>query len=81
MAMDHEITIELNTEETTSQNNIVFDIKETIYRGLHKSIVNALRRTLLSSIKTVGFRTTTDRCSDIVVKKEIQLLHNEYIFT
>ena len=52
MAMDHEITIELNAEETTSQNNIVFDIKGNNISGLHKSIVNALRRTLLSSIKT-----------------------------
>lgn len=78
MAMDHEITIELNAEETTSQNNIVFDIKGNNISGLHKSIVNALRRTLLSSIKTVGFRTTTDS-SDIIVKKNTTSLHNEYL--
>ena len=41
MAMDHEITIELNTEETTSHVNIVFDIKgNNSICGLHKSIVN-----------------------------------------
>ena len=33
MAMDHGITIELNTEETTSQNNIVFDIKGQYIRS------------------------------------------------
>lgn len=78
MAMDHEITIELNAEETSSQNNIVFDIKGNNISGLHKSIVNSLRRTLLSSIKTVGFRTTIDS-SDIIVKKNTTSLHNEYL--
>ena len=40
--MDHEISIELNTEETTSHNNIVFDIKGNNITGLHKSIINSL---------------------------------------
>ena len=76
--MDHEITIELNTKETTSHNNIVFDIKGNNVSGLHKSIINGLRRTLLSSISTVGFRTSIDS-SDIIVKKNTTSLHSEYL--
>ena len=76
--MDHEISIELNTEETTSHNNIVFDIKGNNITGLHKSIINSLRRTLLSSINTVGFRTSIDS-SDIIVKKNTTSLHSEYL--
>ena len=76
--MDHEISIELNTEDTTSHNNIVFDIKGNNITGLHKSIINSLRRTLLSSISTVGFRTSIDS-SDIIVKKNTTSLHSEYL--
>ena len=76
--MEHEIIIELNTDETKSDNNIVFDIKGNNITGLHKSIINSLRRTLLSSIKTVGFRTLIDS-QDIIVKKNTTSLHNEFL--
>ena len=58
--MDKEITIKLITDKSTSDNSIVFDIYGNETVGLHKSIINSLRRTLLSSINTVGFRTSID---------------------
>ena len=59
-------------------NSIVFDIVGTKEKGLNKSIVNSLRRTLLSSIPSVGFRTEMKKC-DIKIVKNTSPLHNEYI--
>ena len=76
--MDKEITIKLITDKSTSDNSIVFDIYGNETVGLHKSIINSLRRTLLSSINTVGFRTSIDS-NDIIIKKNTTSLHNEYL--
>ena len=46
------MNIELHQKSKPKQ--IKFDIQGD---GLHKSIVNSIRRVLLSSIPTVGFRT------------------------
>ena len=76
--MSTEIIIELNPKSKSRSNGIIFDIRGSIEEGLDKSIINALRRTLLSSIPTVAFRTTIED-SDLVIKKNDSPLHNEFI--
>ena len=67
------MNIELHQKSKPKQ--IKFDIQGD---GLHKSIVNSIRRVLLSSIPTVGFRTD-DKNSDIIIKKNNTSLHNEFL--
>jgi DNA-directed RNA polymerase subunit L len=57
---------------------INFDIRGTPETGLDKSVVNALRRTILSDIPCVAFRVERER-SDIVVELNKSSLHNEFI--
>jgi len=54
--------------------DILFDIQGNEEYGLHRTIVNAIRRTLLSTIETYAFRN-----NDIVVEKNETSLHNEFI--
>tara|TARA_B100000902_G_C27258607_1_gene889378 strand:- start:326 stop:1558 length:1233 start_codon:yes stop_codon:yes gene_type:complete len=75
--MDHKINIKLLSKKGVS-NNIVFDIKGDSTIGLDKSIINALRRTILSGIPTIGFRTDIDQ-SDIKIVKNNTSLHNEFL--
>ena len=75
--MTQNISIEL-TSSNKSENNIEFDIKGTSEDGLHKSIINGLRRVLLSMIPTIGFRTEKND-SDIIIEKNTTSLHNEYL--
>lgn len=71
--------IEINyTDEEQSKNNINFDIKGEKKKGLNKSIINSLRRVLLSSIPTVAFRTEMNN-TDIKITKNTTSLHNEFI--
>ena len=74
--MAQKIQIELSPDST--ENDIIFDIKGTSEEGLHKSIINGIRRTLLSSIPTVAFRTDNE-VSDIIIKKNNTSLHNEFL--
>jgi DNA-directed RNA polymerase subunit L len=74
--MTTKITIELDKKSKASE--IQFDIKGDKENGLDKSIVNSLRRTLLSTIPTVAFRTDFNN-SDIIIKKNNSSLHNEFI--
>ena len=55
--MSIEISIDLLNKKKSTPNEIIFDIKGNVETGLHKSIINSLRRTLLSSIPTTAFRT------------------------
>ena len=73
--MSKNITIELLSSK--NQNSIEFDIKGTSDEGLNVSIVNGIRRTLLSTIPTVGFRTEIDD-SNIIIEKNTTSLHNEF---
>lgn len=75
--MDHKINIKLSSKKGKS-NNITFDIKGDSEHGLDKSIINSIRRVLLSSIPTVGFRTEIDQ-SDITIVKNNTSLHNEFL--
>jgi len=70
------ISIELNKKSKPSE--IQFDIKGDKENGLDKSIINSIRRTLLSTIPTVAFRTDFSN-SDIIIKKNNSSLHNEFL--
>ena len=74
--MSGKIVIELDKKSNATE--LQFDIKGDTENGLDKSIVNSLRRTLLSTIPTVAFRTESDN-SDIVIKKNNGALHNEFL--
>tara|TARA_B100000519_G_scaffold193224_1_gene195560 strand:+ start:377 stop:1627 length:1251 start_codon:yes stop_codon:yes gene_type:complete len=80
--MTTEIEIELDitkkNKNKNKKNEITFDIKGDFESGLDKSIVNSLRRVLLSSIPSIAFRTKIDQ-SDIIIKKNNTSLHNEFI--
>lgn len=76
--MDTKISINYTGEEKQNENSITFDIKGEKDKGLNKSIINSLRRVLLSSIPSVGFRTEMDN-SDIKILKNTTQLHNEFI--
>ena len=69
-----EFTCEINVEGTSNKHMLNFDIHGNEEYGMHHSIVNAIRRTLLSSIETYGFRNT-----DIIIDKNETSLHNEFI--
>ena len=47
--------------------------------GFDKSIVNSLRRTLLSEIPAIAFRFDEDQPKDIVIEVNNTSLHNEYL--
>ena len=74
--MENLITIELDPK--SKPNEVHFDIKGEPDNGLDKSIINALRRTLMSSIPSVAFRTKIDN-SDLIIKTNNSSLHNEFI--
>ena len=76
--MVNKINIEYTDKGNISENNITFDIKGTKEDGLHKTVVNSIRRVLLSSIPTVGFRTDMNN-TDIKIIKNTTSLHNEYL--
>lgn len=65
-------------DEIVLSDYINFDIRGTKEGGLDKSIVNALRRTILSDIPCVAFRVERTT-SDIVVESNKTSLHNEFI--
>jgi hypothetical protein len=70
--------IEIELDSTSTPNEVTFDIKGSSDVGLHKSVVNGLRRSLLSTIPTVGFRTELND-SDIIIEKNTTSLHNEFL--
>jgi len=73
-----EFSITIDKKKNLTKNSIQFDIQGNPDMGLDKSIVNSIRRTLLTSIDTVGFRTDINN-SDIVVVENNTSLHNEYL--
>jgi len=62
----------------SSTDYVSFSIKGTEENGLDKTIVNAIRRTIMSDIPVVAFRVERDN-SDIVVEMNKSSLHNEFI--
>ncbi len=59
-------------------NSLEFEFKGDPKYGLDKTIVNGIRRVLLSSLKSVAFRTEGEN-PDLVMVKNNSSLHNEYL--
>ena len=76
MSMVSNIKIELDKKSKATE--LQFDIKGDTETGLNTSIVNSLRRTLLSTIPTVAFRTESEN-SDLIINKNNGALHNEFL--
>ena len=76
--MDSKIHINYTDDQKQTENSITFDIKGEKDKGLNKSIINSLRRVLLSSIPSIGFRTEMNN-TDIKILKNTTPLHNEFI--
>lgn len=74
--MDSVIEI-TNVQKDEKTNSLSFDLLGDEVNGLDKAFVNSIRRTLLSSIPTVGFRT--DGICDMVIEKNNTSLHNEFL--
>ena len=45
-------TCEINVSDKSTKNHLQFEIKGNEQYGMNRTIVNAIRRTLLSSIET-----------------------------
>tara|TARA_B100000035_G_scaffold310658_1_gene318860 strand:+ start:428 stop:1735 length:1308 start_codon:yes stop_codon:yes gene_type:complete len=71
-------TCEINVNEKSTKNHLLFEIKGNEEYGMNRTIVNAIRRVLLSSIETYAFRTEYGK-SDITIEKNETSLHNEFI--
>jgi len=56
------------------KNNLNFEISGNNEYGLNKTIINAIRRTLLTDIETVAFNP-----EDIIIKTNNSALHNEFM--
>ena len=59
-------------------NSLTFEFKGDPKYGLDKTIVNGIRRTLLSSMDSVAFRTTQEK-NDLTVVTNNSSLHNEFL--
>ena len=66
-----------NTE--IKDNTLQFELNGADEYGLDKSIVNSLRRTLLSEIPCIAFRTEEGSKKDIIMEVNNTSLHNEYL--
>ena len=73
-----DISISYQENVKQGENSIVFDLKGDKENGLNKTIVNSLRRVLLSSIPCIGFRTDMKK-TDIKILKNTSPLHNGYL--
>ena len=62
-----------------NNSTLTFILSGTDEYGLDKSIVNSLRRTLLSEIPCVAFRVDEDKEKDIVMELNNTSLHNEFL--
>ena len=64
-------------QEKTDQ--LIFRISGNDKYGLDKSIVNAIRRTLISSIPAIAFRIDDNTERDIIIRSNNTSIHNEYL--
>lgn len=72
---DFTVTVQVQSSEGQS---LQFNISGNENYGLDKSLINGIRRVLLSSIPSYSFRTEIDK-SDLVVTKNTTSLHNEFL--
>ena len=56
------------------ENELKFDI-----HNLNCSLVNAIRRIIISDVPTLGFRTENGKESDIIIEKNTSFIHNEFL--
>lgn len=66
-----------NTE--LKENTLNFHISGTAEYGLDKSIVNSIRRTLISEIPCVAFRVEEGTPKDLIMEVNNTSLHNEFL--
>ena len=67
------------TSLESKTGSLEFTLDGTDEYGLDKSIVNSLRRTLMSEIPAVAFRIDEDQKKDIIIETNNTSLHNEFI--
>ena len=60
-------------------NTLIFELNGSDEYGLDKSIVNSLRRILLSEIPCIAFRVEEGTKQDIIVETNNTSLHNEFL--
>lgn len=73
-------TFSVDIDEVTLQDTtLAFQLKGSTEYGLDKSIVNSLRRTLLSEIPCVGFRVEEGEHKDLIMETNNTSLHNEFL--
>jgi len=73
-----DFTVTIDATEVDN-NTLSFHLMGSDEYGLDKSIVNSLRRTLLSEIPCVGFRTEEGAQKDVHVEVNHSSLHNEFL--
>ena len=57
-----------------NHDELKFDIHH-----LNCSLVNAIRRIIISDVPTLGFRTENGKESDIIIEKNTSFIHNEFL--
>ena len=74
---DFSVTIPKDSIEI-NDNSLTFELKGDPKYGLDKTIVNGIRRILISSLPSVAFRTAGDN-PDLTIVKNNTSLHNEFL--
>jgi len=69
---------EIIKSDESTKDKLQFTISGSGTIGLDKTVINGIRRTLLSSIETYAFRTTYDN-TNIIIEKNNTSLHNEFL--
>ena len=64
---------------TMDSGTLGFELSGSHEYGLDKSVVNAIRRTLLTDITTVAFEVDEGEKTDITMVKNDTVLHNEML--
>ena len=67
------------TNTKLKDESLEFQISGSSDYGLDKSIINSLRRTLLSEIPCVAFRVEEGKPKDLIMELNNTSLHNEYL--
>ena len=67
-------TVDITNIKNPNQISLSFEINGNKEYGFNKSIVNGIRRTLLTSIKTIAFND-----DDIIIEENTGSLHNEFL--
>lgn len=72
-------TVSIESVKASNNNKLEFTIKGNNDYGFNKSIINGIRRTLLSEIPCVAFRTEEGKPKDIIIETNNTSLHNEFL--